>query len=252
MATERPARHWLRLALEGVVVLVSILAAFYLEGWRDDRELDRDLRLELLNVRLELQRNRDIVTAEIAAIERVISSGTSLVSMLRASPSSDRIPVPDTIAWLGALYSPTMELSLGAVDALITSGRLSRIDDSELRLGLAGLEEMFEDVAQEGIEAQRITFDQLFPLIRGGIDMALLRGLSEEILTAGQVAGATPQERFADRALPSYGTVDYPNTVAIRTVHDLKLIWYISAISELQPLIPHIDHLEALLTAAIE
>ena len=54
MATSR--RDGVGLLLEGVVILVSILAAFFLEGWRADHELARELSEELESVQVELER----------------------------------------------------------------------------------------------------------------------------------------------------------------------------------------------------
>ena len=82
MAARAVERSGLRLFLEGVVILLSILAAFFLEGWRDDLELVREVRQELASVSLELERNRDMVEAEIDAIRRVSTGAALLVESM--------------------------------------------------------------------------------------------------------------------------------------------------------------------------
>ena len=93
--------------LEGVVVLVSILAAFFLEGWRDDRELAQELRLELVSVGKELERNRDIVLAELGAIDRIVAGTENLLIQLEADPGAPFVGVADSLAWLAAMWGPT-------------------------------------------------------------------------------------------------------------------------------------------------
>ena len=49
---------WLRVFVEGVVIVGAILLAFGLQRWWDDVELDRELNQELKNVARELEENR--------------------------------------------------------------------------------------------------------------------------------------------------------------------------------------------------
>jgi hypothetical protein len=233
----------LRLLLEGFVVLVSILAAFLLEGWRNDRAEAHELQQELVSVGREIDRNRDIVLAELSAIHRIIAGGDELLEQLESERESRFVVVTDSIAWLATLWSPTLDPSLGAVDALISSGRLARIHDPELRLGLAGLRDMFIDAAQEQLLAQSVSTEQLQPRVLESPDMARLRRVTREFITRRQDAGLSPQEQMAAGQMPSYGDVAYANNVSIRSALNMKLIWYEAALAELDPLLPHLANL---------
>ncbi len=241
----------LRLLLEGLVVLVSILAAFFLEGWRDDRELARELEQELASVGRELDRNRELVLAEVAAINRIVAGTDALLGRLEANDESRFIAVSDSLAWLATLWGPTLDPSLGAVDALISSGRLALIDNPDLRLGLAGLRDVLADAAAEQQLALQLSFDRLYPLVLGSPDMSALRRVSREFTTVRQEAGLSPQEQMAERQMPTYTDIAYPNEVAIRSVLNLKLVWYEAAIAELHPLLPHLDNLMSLVAEEI-
>ena len=240
---EHGGRTGLRLVLEGAVILVSILAAFFLEGWRNDRELGQEVRLELVSVGKELERNRNIVLAELGAIDRIIAGSEGVLAQLEADPGTSLVSVADSLAWLAAMWGPTLDPSLGAVQALISSGRLAQIEDSELRLGLAGLRDMFTDAAQEQQLALQVSAEQLYPRIMRSPDLPALRRVSREFVTVRQEAGLSPQEQMAGGRMPTYRDVAFPNAVDVRGILNLKMIWYEAAVAELRPLLPHLERL---------
>lgn len=251
MRADRPGRSGLGLLLEGFVVLVSILAAFFLEGWRDDRQAARELGQELASVARELERNRDLVAADLAAVGRVMAGAETLLARLNEYEDTEFVEVPDTVAWAGTVWSPTLDPSLGALDALISSGRLAKIESEPLRSGLAGLRDVFRDAAQDDILAERITFDQLLPQIHGSDLLAALIQVTTEFILPGQRVGGSSHQAVANVAIPSHGWVAYPNTPAIRAALSMKLVWYTSTKGELQSVEAHLADLIVLASAEI-
>lgn len=236
-------RTALRFVVEGLVVLVSILAAFVLEGWRDDRELTREVRLELASVGRELARNHEIVAAELEAIRRVVGGIEATLALLEADPSANFVTATDSLAYLAATFHPTFDPSLGAAEALISSGRLAEVSDPELRLGLAGLRDMFTDAAEEQLGALQASVNELHPRMLRTADMAGLRQVGRAFLSIEQEAGRSPQEQTAGGQLPTYGPVAFPNDLEVRGALQLKLMWYDAAVAELRPLLPHLERL---------
>ena len=116
-----------KLFLESFVVIVSILIAFGLDAAWDSAEVRRELRSDLENVVQELQVNQARVAFHFDMAVRIGMALEHLGDALAAS-SASHVVVPDTIAWLAAVY-PTLDGSLGAVDALIASGRMAAIED---------------------------------------------------------------------------------------------------------------------------
>ena len=243
MPETRRTRSTMSLALEGLVILVSILAAFFLEGWRNDRELASEVSLELASVGLELERNRDIVLAELSAIDRIVSATDSILLVLDDDPDADFVPVADSLAWLVAMWVPTLDPSFGAVEALISSGRLAQVGDAELRLGLAGLGDLYIDAAQEQVQALSVTAQLLWPRLVASPDVGAIRRVSREFVSIRQEAGLSPQEQMADGRMPSYQEVAFPNGPEVRGTLNLKLMWLHAATAELRPLLPHLERL---------
>lgn len=238
-----------KLALEGFVILASILAALFLEGWRDDRELAREVALELVSVGLELERNRDMVLAELSAIDRIVTGTDSILVVLGEEPEEEFVQVADSLAWLVATWMPTLDPSLGAVEALITSGRLAQVGDPELRLGLAGLRDLFLDASEEQSQALNVAANQLWPRFTTSPDMGAVRRVSGEFVSVRQRAGASPQEQMANERMPNYQEVAFPNGADVRGTLNLKLMWLEAASAELRPLLPHLERLIALVNS---
>gem|GEM_PF-1876577 len=243
----RYRRLRIRLFLEGLVVLVSILIAFFLDGWREDRRQTRELVRELESVERELERNLDIVRGELIAVERILKAGEDLADRLGQAPNDSLVEVSDTLAWLGAAYSPTLDPSLGALDALINSGRLARIENEGLRVNLAGLRDVFVDVAEDDRMAKQFTTDHQMPEFRGVEFLTSLRRTSDEFIRAGQRVGQSPQEGQITLPVKTRGEIQYPNSAKARAILNWRLILYTSARSELLAVEQHLQSLMNLL-----
>ena len=245
-ADGRIRRRGSHLILEGIVILASILAAFWLEGWRADRDLARDLTQEMESVDRELERNRELVIAELAVLDRITSSSNALLTELRANPEAATVAVTDTIAILGTSWSPTIDPSLGAVQALIGSGGLAQLPNPHLRQGLAGLSDRFQDALEEQVLARAMFSNEIFPLTRDRLDYRVWGEALVELLDPGN-AGTLSQEGLSVRSFPSAGTVDFPNSLAIRNALEIRRQWYLTAQDELSQLRVFLDDLIAVM-----
>jgi len=223
------------LLVEGIVILASILVAFWLDGWRADREMDRDLTQELESVYREVQRNRDLVVAELVVLNRLTASADALLADLSASPRSSTMAVTDSIAWLATSWSATIDPSLGAVQAMIDSGRLAQVPNPQLRQGLAGLRDQFEDAVEEEVLAREVFSNQIFPLTRDRLDYQAFGALLPQLLGPAS-GGRLSQESLSKRSFPTQGTIEYPNSPAIRNALELRREWNVAAQDEMAQL----------------
>jgi len=219
------------LMAEGFMVLVGVLGAFLLEGWRSDRELAREVRQELQSIEGELRRNRDAVEAEIESLRRVTEGGQALADRIQATPEGSILTIPDTLLFLAAVWNPTYNASLGAVEALLASGRLAEIGNPDLRLGLAGLDDAIVDASEEEVFARAITVENLAPELDDALNWPSFEAvLSEFFGAAGD--GESPQGRAVGRPIPGTGSVDL---VASRRIGNLvlrRVLWQRAAIGE--------------------
>ena len=135
---------WLRVAVQGVVIVGSILAAFGVEaGWdaRGER-LRRAALLEDLQTEISL----NVVGLE-AALQRQRTRVERVDLLLRElTPQSTGLP-DDSVRALQAsvLVHPTYDPTFGILNLLIQSGDLTLFEDRVLRARLAGLPSFWKD-----------------------------------------------------------------------------------------------------------
>jgi hypothetical protein len=224
-----------RLALEGLVVVASILIAFVLDAWWDGRQLRGELRQELSSVAREVAENRAAVAYEIHALERIIAGSEAMVTSLEAAPPGRLEPVADTLIWFVAFWSPTLDLSFGALDALIASGRLAQIPDADLRLGLAGLKNKVTDAVDDERLAQQV-FEQIYSLLSAHIDFAGVYRIDNQFFA---------QKRALNRKVPTENaSLLIPATLPVRNAILNRASWLNSALGELRELLVQLDGLK--------
>ncbi len=234
------------LAAEGLMVLLGVLGAFVLEGLRDDRELAREVRQDLGSIEDELRRNRVGVAVEIGTLGRVVAGGEALIHQMESARDGSVLVVPDTLLFLGTYWHPTYNASLGAVEALLASGRLSEIADPNLRLGLAGLNEVVADALEEEEFARAVSVESLGPVLDDLVGLPLFEDILSDFF-GGTGEGASPQARAAELPIPSSGTVEIVTTRKVRNLVVRRVAWQRAAIGEFRRLDRHLGDLLGLL-----
>lgn len=138
--------------LQGLAIVGSILLAFAIEAWWDQREEDELEREYLESYELELKRNLQRVR-EASEFNEAVLSATYELFDLATKPIHERdlTRVEGLIADVRWFWS--VPLASGARDAIISSGNLSVIDDAEVRLGVASVQVLY-DVLNDRQSAQ--------------------------------------------------------------------------------------------------
>jgi len=201
---------WLRIAVEGAVIVVSILLAFGIDAWWQSAELKREVAQELQSVGRELRRNQNLLEFQIDMSERIVRGSDAVLALMDAGGRAPSVSVPDTLAFLVHTWL-TFDPSLGALDALVASGRLAAIPDPETRLRLSGLRAFIEDAGDLQLPTRGLYYDQMLPIIsqEAAYDHYAVSDVSDRFWAA---------ERLPGRALESATSVDYPNTQRLRVL----------------------------------
>ncbi len=156
----------------------------------------------------ELRRNQQLLAFQIEIMERIVRADDAALILLEAEAGSPNVTIPDTLAFL-VFTSATFDPSLGALDALIASGRLAAVADPELRLRLSGLRALVEDATEMQDVVIGLYYDQMLPLISSGtsLDFDAVTDVADAFWSA---------ERIMGRSLESGRTVEFPNTQRLR------------------------------------
>ena len=231
---------WLRIFVEGVVIVGSILLAFALDAWWDDAASRRALQQELENVAVEIDVNRGRLSFHIDLMERMTSAGSSLLAEMEDVPEGSLFSTSDTVLWLVDNY-PTLNPSLGAVDAMISSGRLASIPDPDLRTGLAGLHERIADAVEEQTKALTLYYDHVLPIVAAQPDWPSTGDANASFWTG---------DRRPGRSLNTHGPVQIPVRRAWVRFQNERMGQYEISVGEMRALLTELDRLKTAIEGA--
>jgi len=140
--------HWKRLSIEAAAIVVSILLAFTIDAWWDNRQ-DRAEERELLkSLNVEFEANRDQADSIISYLDRDVQSVAMLMELRQDEILALPAEVVETI--IGSLATPrTFDAVRGSIDSMIGSGKLGMLRDRELREALTKFVNVVDDAVED-------------------------------------------------------------------------------------------------------
>jgi hypothetical protein len=227
--------------VEGAVIVASILLALSLEAWWAEREVSHEVSADLIGIDSELETNQGLLDVDLDLLRRTVSASTSMLESLGEQPDAPFVTLSDTIAGMARLMSPTLDVSVGGVDALLASGRLPALRSAELRRRLAGLSSMVEDLTEDEDLGRQIGWQQLSPAVSRSADLDLSYVITELVT-----------ERIPGLPLRSRSMVSHPNSFEIRGFLRARIGWYRQAIRDAEKLQGEMSDLRTLIRADLD
>jgi len=174
-------KSWGFLLTEMVLIVASILLAFALDSWWDERK-DRAEEQEILQgLKEEFAGNR-------ATLERYMSyhfqSLSGMEQLLAATERGEWQPgeFDEDQALAMLLLPPTTDFGTGVLSAIISSGRFDLLTDDDLRVKLAAWEGVFGEVQDDELMSRSLVFDRIMPyLVREGVPLGRAMALTAGI-----------------------------------------------------------------------
>ncbi len=228
----------MRLLLEGLVVVASILVAFGLDAWWADVQLTREVAEELAGIDRELEENIGLIEFQADMMRRKVLASRAIAELTSQTDGTSPVAVPDTLVWLAVDPTPTLNASLGGIDAIISSGRLQAIQLRELRVRLTGLRGVIEDAVEEQLVARDIQEDRIRPKIAATADLRPLQEIGDWFWS---------QERVPGRAVAGQGPILVPGDLELRNTMLRRDTYYGISIGEMDQLVEIIGHTRELI-----
>lgn len=148
MATPRETAR--RMLGELLIIVVGVLTAFQVEGWRDEAELREREAVQLDALRRDFEVTRELIQGAISDQEDIVEAVRQLTLIANgdaAAPTDDSL----SVLFLRAQMFHRLEPVTGAYEALVSSGDLRLLRSNDLRSELAqfsgALGEGYEDAA---------------------------------------------------------------------------------------------------------
>ncbi len=193
---------WLRVFVEGMVIVSSILLAFGIEAWWERIEWHRNALGELGTVLEEVHEARAQLQDVVRWRERERSAAVSVQTRLEGVPIDENIALPDTLFALSFGLQLVSDVPTQAAEAFVTSGYLDDVEDVELRQALlawtSSLVDLRDDEVRFGVAGKELMQDFYDRIALTG-PMALLT----PVFLAGPLA---PVTSGGDEVLAKYST----------------------------------------------
>ena len=197
MNAARPGIAWQRLALEGAVIIVSILLAFGIDAWWEEHK-DRMKEQEILvGLQEEFHLTRELLANAMETLsERVLTLEALLIAIDVGSPAKE-LSISDD--FMQAMLAPsTTDLGSGALDALLNSGRVELLENKSLRAKLAAWNGVLGEVNDDEQNNSQFIYEQLIPyFIRNSVPVSGPMSLWYESWAAPKRSIADNPEAFA-------------------------------------------------------
>lgn len=162
---------WLRILAEGGAILLSILLAFWIDAWWDDRA-DGQQERALLNALLQdFQATRNEFETISVNHKKVFGSMEQILYWAEAGsvPEDDRLEVDVRLS--NVFYTPTFDPPMGAVDTILASGRLDLLSNATLVTELTRWSSMVEDLNQREEAAANHFYQTIYPYLSANLNI---------------------------------------------------------------------------------
>jgi len=158
------AISWPRIGAEAAAIVASILLAFAIDTWwqqRSNRAESIELARDLI---ADFEASQRHVEVWAAGNLRLRDELAGFLDALSGAEDGTLVEVPET--WLiAAVAGPTYSPTESALQAAISSGKLELIDDAELRKILASWRTLLEDTREDEVLIRQIVVNELVPVL---------------------------------------------------------------------------------------
>ena len=157
---------WNRISVEAAAVVVSILLAFSIDAWWQDRnEADLERRL-LTALQVEFEQNDELLRKAREVYEGNYTDAVRTLELMDSGPADfDAAEFERLVPRL--LLSRTFHLESGALDGLLASGELNLIRDERLRNRLAAWPSYVAEWSEEEKFVFSFVWENLIPYLSG-------------------------------------------------------------------------------------
>ena len=152
--------QWKRIVAEGVAIVASILLAFWIDAWWDDRQIRVEEREILVGLDAEFIDLKDRLD-QWAIFNR---EGMALIEDFLSDSVAEMDQKSVELLFMYAWLANVLDMG-GALDALLASGRLERISDRTIRVRLAKWPDWLEDIHTNDLSIRQFAWSSFIPFL---------------------------------------------------------------------------------------
>jgi len=229
-----------RLLAEAVVVVFSILLAFAIDAWWDDRG-DRQAELLLLQrIRADFTEIRGML--EVTNADHLLAHEACL-SLLDFAPGATLPHTPDSDVMVARVFtaSRTFNPGTGAIETFLNSDGARLVRNQRLADMLLTWSGLVEELQEEEASLQKGVSERWTPFLAGRVSLGpyvaswgeITSGIPETVARPSQRTELTVDQDFVNQVLDRY-------------------LWQQLALRDIEPLLAAVDKILALLDEELE
>ena len=155
---------WKRLTAEGIAIVLSILLAFWIDAWWQDKLALKETDALINGLYSDFQMSQSHLEEWLAGNERTLRATTEFLDELRGTAINDEVNVPHE--WVvAAISTPTYNPTDTSLRTAIATGQIELIEDSDLRNALAIWRQQLDDTQEDEVLIREIVVNHLVPIL---------------------------------------------------------------------------------------
>jgi len=153
---------WKRISVEAATIIASILLAFAIDAWWQDRQIRVEEQEILAGLHTEFIANHEVLTRNLSSNLQAMQSLQDFLSLIEGDQSQDtKAIVLAVLTDMGGPY--TTDLGNGTLNALLSSGRLENLTNKRLRALLTAWEGVIGDVWDDEANSLKVVLEIFVP-----------------------------------------------------------------------------------------
>lgn len=156
--------RWKRLSIEAVAIVASILFAFAIDAWWDERKERQYEQDTLLGLESEFTEHRSTIDRQISTHKRLLGAVGYLMQAFQSGTySTSKMSLDDAINRM--LVPITTDLGSGVRDSLISAGQIEILSNLELRYAISAWDSVLDEVIDGQIFSRNLVRENFIPLL---------------------------------------------------------------------------------------
>jgi hypothetical protein len=162
--TDNQGISFKRLTLEAIAIVGSILLAFAIDAWWQQRIELRQADALIVNLHADLQTSQVHLAQWLAGNQWMHRSATELLENIKGAETDEEISVRyETI--VGSIGAATYDPTNSTLDAMLSSGQINLIEDVRLRNALALWQQKLADTQEDEVLIREVVIRELIPAL---------------------------------------------------------------------------------------
>jgi hypothetical protein len=153
---------WLQIGAEALAIVTSILLAFAIDAWWQERSEDRRAAAIVASLHANFSSSQEHIGKWLAGNRRILAAATGLLERVQAVAPDTEIEVPPELI-VGVIGAPTYSPTDSALEAAFATGEIELIESGRLLELLGVWRQQLDDTSEDELLLRQIVVQQLVP-----------------------------------------------------------------------------------------